>query len=185
MQLQNIKKYFAILFILLIGLFGIIILTTGIYFKFNKLKSGNNSSLFLRKILGIGLITIVFTIFTVILSICLNKIFINCPEYDNDPEHPWFKKQISIQLIDILISLCIIVIVKYLLTTIISNSIDYFIQNKKYKYINLLFEEGTNHKIRLIDIRQKGGNVTTAFITLLFHNKLRNKINYLSKKYIH
>ena len=94
MQLQNIKKYFAILFILLIGLFGIIILTTCIYFKFNKLKSGNNSSLFLRKILGICLITIVFTIFTVILSICLNKIFINCPEYDNDPEHPWFKKQI-------------------------------------------------------------------------------------------
>ena len=184
MELQNIKKYFSIVLILLIGLFGIIILTTGIYFKFNKLKSGNNYSIFLRKNLGIGFITIVFTIFTVILSICLNKIYIDCPEYEKEPEHPWFKKHISIQIIDILISLCIIVIVKYLLTTIISNSIDYFIQKKKYK-INLLFEEGTDQKIRLIDLRQKGGNVTTAFITLLFHNKLRNKINYLSNKYVH
>ena len=184
MELQNIKKYFSIVLILLIGLFGIIILTTGIYFKFNKLKSGNNYSIFLRKNLGIGFTTIIFTIFTVILSICLNKIYIDCPEYEKEPEHPWFKKHISIQIIDILISLSIIVIVKYLLTTIISNSIDYFIQKKKYK-INLLFEEGTDQNIRLIDIRQKGGNVTTAFITLLFHNKLRNKINYLSKKYVH
>ena len=47
MELQNIKKYFSIVLILLIGLFGIIILTTGIYFKFNKLKSGNNYSIFL------------------------------------------------------------------------------------------------------------------------------------------
>jgi len=131
MELQNIKKYFSIVLILLIGLFGIIILTTGIYFKFNKLKSGNNYSIFLRKNLGIGFTTIIFTIFTVILSICLNKIYIDCPEYEKEPEHPWFKKHISIQIIDILISLSIIVIVKYLLTTIISNSIDYFIQKKK------------------------------------------------------
>ena len=138
MQLQNIKNYFAIIFIFIISLFGILILTTGIYYKFTKLRIGNNATLFLKKNLSIVLITILFTIFTVITSTGLNKIYIDCPEYNKDPEHPWFKNHISIQIIDILISFGNNCCCKILLTSIISNSIDYISKNNTYKN-NIVF----------------------------------------------
>ena len=183
MNIENLKKYFSIFFVLFVTLFSFIIIITGFYYKFNKLMIGNNLALFFRKNLGIAFTTIVFTIFTILISVMLNNLFLDCPDYEKEPEHPWFKKNIMIQITDILISLSLIVILKYFLTTIITNSIEYFINKKSFNYIKYLYTENQSakEKVKLLDIRQKGGNVTTAFITLIFQNKLRNKINYMTK----
>jgi hypothetical protein len=183
MNIEILKKYFSTLFVLFVSLFSLVIIITGVYYKYTKLIKGNNISLFFRKNLGIAFTTMVFTIFTILISVMLNNVFLTCPDYEKNPEHPWFKKHIMIQITDIFISLSLIVILKYLLTIIITNSIEYFIKQKSFNYIKYLYTENhsAKEKVKLLDIRQKGGNVTTAFITLIFQNKLRNKINYMAK----
>ena len=182
MYLNRLKEIFSIIFIFLVFLFSIIVFVTGSYYKFTKLKKDNKFFLFFRKNMGIGLITILFTLFTVLSSTTLNKIFIDCPAYEENPNHPWFKKHFAIQIMDVLISLMIIVIVKFLLTSIITNSVEYFVKEKKNSAFKFLFvEDYKTEKIKMIDVRQKGGNVTTAFITLLFQTKLKNKLEYFYK----
>jgi hypothetical protein len=83
-----------------------------------------------------------------------------------------------------MISLILIVICKYLVTVIIANSLEYISKTKYLNFLDRIYIDDSvkaNAKTHHLEVREKGGNVTTAFITLLFQNKLRNKITYLVK----
>ena len=120
-------------------------------------------------------------------SVITNYIFLDCPEYkEKNPEHKWFKYSLPFQIIDILFSLTIIVLAKYWVAVIVSHSIDKLNDTPYLKFLNVIYNDEQlikeSGKISHLNIREKSGNVTTAFITLLFQRKLRNKINYLIKK---
>jgi hypothetical protein len=183
---SGIKDYvantilFIILFICLISLF------LGIISKVQKLISEGKGKYFFRKNLAIAWASLIFTIFTIGSSIITNYLFLDCPEFDKESDHPWFKKSIGIQIIDTLVSLIIIIISKYWISIIVSHSIDKLNDTSYLQFLNIIYNDEEllkqHGKISHLNIREKSGNVTTAFITLLFQRKLRNKINYLIQK---
>lgn len=174
---EKTKYYISIIFISLILFVCILTLIFGLYYKFYKLKINNRFQLFFKKHIAIGWTSILFTVFTVVIAVGINKYSADCPSYKDNPNHKWFKKLLPLQIMDIIFNLIIIIIAKWWTTFILSNSIEYV---NKFKYFGFLNIIGNSSEKDQTTIKEKGGNVTTAFITLLIHKKLRNKIEYIS-----
>lgn len=182
----GVKDYIANSFLFVIIFICVISLILGVISKAQRLISESKGKYFFRKNLAIAWASLIFTIFTIVSSIITNHLFLECPEFEKDPDHPWFKRGVGIQIIDTLFSLIVIIISKYWVSIIVSNSIDRLNDLEYLKFLNIIYNDEEllkqHGKISHLNIREKSGNVTTAFITLLFQRKLRNKINYLIKK---
>jgi len=181
--LNNIGKLIAIVFLLFMIIVSLITLVTGLYNKVNSLHQNGDFYVFFRRNLAIVWVSIIFTIFTVGLAIVTNKLFIDCPEYKENKDHKWFKYSIFTQIIDVLVSIIIIILGKHWISIIMSNSIDNLNNFKYFKMLNIVYNDEElakqTSKQTVLNIKAKSGNITTAFITLLFQRKLKNKLNYL------
>ena len=93
------------------------------------------------------------------------------------------KYSIFTQIIVVLISIIIIILGKHWISIIMSNSIDNLNNFKYFKMLNIVYNDEElakqTSKKTVLNIKAKSGNITTAFITLLFQRKLKNKLNYL------
>lgn len=177
---RTITEYVFLSSILLLSC---IFLILGIKHKLFKIIFNlDNLNIFVKKNLSIIVITLIYSFFVSINSYLLNLTFTDCPRYDKEPEHKWFKQNITTQIIDILISFVTIVIIKYWTYTIVSSSIDNINLNNYINIFNIIQQDGETLKkgqISHLFIKQMSMNIPTIFITLLFQKKLRNKIDYL------
>jgi len=180
---KNFIKLIAGLFILLMIAICIVTFVTGLNHKFVQLKTDHEVYLFWRKNLAIAWTSIIFTIFTVIIAVVTNKLFLYCPDYNVEPNHPWFKHSLPLQIMDILLSLIFIILAKFWIGIIMTNSVDNLNNIKYFKFLNIVYNDEQLKKLTVnkpfLDIKAKTGNITTAFITLLFQRKLKNKLNYM------
>jgi hypothetical protein len=180
---KNLIKLIATLFIFLMIAICIVTFVTGINHKFFQLKSDHEFYLFWRKNLAIAWTSIIFTIFTVIIAVVTNKLFLNCPDYKDEPNHPWFKHSLPLQIMDILLSLIFIILAKFWIGIIMTHSIDNLNNIKYFRFLNVVYNDEQLKRLTVnkpfLNIKAKTGNITTAFITLLFQRKLKNKLNYM------
>jgi len=167
----------TLIFILVIIIY-IITLLYGIYYYYLAVPLDTN--FYLKKSIWAFLIPVIYSIHSISSSILLNKLFIDCPQYDKDPKHEWFKNSLQFQILDILISLGIICLVTHWIRITSIKILDVINSTAKSSQINWF------KSIKAYDftkIPEKSGNVTVAFITFMFQRKLKNKFSFLLQKY--
>ena len=64
-----------------------------------------------------------------------------------------------------------------------THSIDNLNNIKYFRFLNVVYNDEQLKRLTVnkpfLNIKAKTGNITTAFITLLFQRKLKNKLNYM------
>ena len=131
-------------------------------------------------------IGIVYSVHSIITSIILNKIFIDCPSYKENPDHTWFKLEPRFQILDILLSIGLICFAAHWVRNgfmKVLNKINSCKQNCILNMAKYLALFRNKREYDFSKVPEKNGNITVAFITFLFQRKLKNKFIYLINKY--